>query len=78
MTPQVKEIPQRSNSVRIGVISRIDYGSSGFRKGLLDIAAEIFKNMSDGLFLHGTRVLQLNKVPKLFLNYEACQQVLLS
>lgn len=30
-------------TVRIGLMSRIDFGSDGFRQGLLELAAEIFK-----------------------------------
>lgn len=30
-------------SLRIGLVSRIDYGSDGFRQGLLELAAEIFR-----------------------------------
>lgn len=43
MTPVVKEIPTRGRSVRIGLMSRIDYGSDGFRQGLLELAAETFR-----------------------------------
>ncbi len=33
-----------NKTVRIGFLSRIDYGSDGFRQGLLELAAETFKN----------------------------------
>ncbi len=45
MPPAIKEMTdkEKNEPLRIGLMSRIDYGSDGFRQGLIDLAAEIFR-----------------------------------